>query len=203
MQLFNSEAIKTITDYLDTYCIDGKCITCPKLCEAVGVDKPLHTVVGTMVREGIIPEYRTYLGPGRGIGRTDTPPPKQKRTPGDAAPMELPSYFLDELYEMLPSLCSNGAYAPRKKIAKEMETYIKNHEAAISAAIKLPRFDKYGMKPGKGGGVYLLPQAEPKEDSVIKPLDTSLEDSVKPSDDIVVSVQVPIDTDADNDVVIV
>ena len=164
--------IDEIEKILKENCVDGKCIKAEDVCKELEIDvKEFRGLISAIIRLDMIPEYKNYLGPGRGIGRKDSPPQKAVRS-SEPRVVEIPDYFLEELKEVLEELVQPGPVT-RDAILAEMETTAKNAKSLISAAIKLPEFkDKYGMRVGKGGGVIL------KDVSEVKDLDTDLEDSI-------------------------
>lgn len=169
MKVFDDNFTSEIKKVLDQHCIEGKCIKASDVCQILNLDeKEYRPLISAMIRIGSLPEYRSYKGVGRGIGRVDIPPPKTSRKNYNPKPMFIPDHFLDELEEVLERLCEDGSSVTRKEIVEEMETAVdKNSEAMISAAIKLERFADYGIKKGPKGGVYLKSSNNDKEEDSI------------------------------------
>lgn len=158
IKLFDDSGLVSIKEILDENCIDGKCLKATDVCDLAGLDsKKYREVISFIIKMDMIPEYRNYLGPGRGIGRKDTPPVKAKSA--KKAQVELSEEFLEELKEVLPRLCANGAVVTRKKIIEHMKNIPeKNPEGLVSMALKLDEFKDYSIKTGKHGGVFLTNQ---------------------------------------------
>lgn len=189
MKVFDDSFLNAIEDILKERCVNGDCVKAGDVCDELKLDqKEFRGLISAVVRMDLLPDYRSYLGPGRGIGRKDTPPKKAARS-NTPRQVEIPDYFLDELKDVLADLVQPGPVS-RDVIVEEMETAAMNNATAlVSAAIKLPELsEKYGMKVGKGGGVYL------KDVSDIKDLDTDLEDEL---DSDVDSTDVVADTEDD------
>lgn len=153
MQVFADSFLNQIKTVLDKHCQNGQCCKASLVCQELGLDeKEYRGLVSAVIRLDALPEYRSYMGPGRGIGRKDTPPPKTQKVAGPLVPQP----FKEELLELLPKLCANAAVVNRKKIVSHMTTQVeKNPENLVSAALKLPEFSAYAVKMGPGGGVYL------------------------------------------------
>jgi hypothetical protein len=77
---------------------------------------------------------------------------------------------MDELKEVLAELVQPGPVS-RDIIVADMETAtMKNAASLVSAALKQPELsEKYGMRVGKGGGVYLkdINDLEPDSNSEV------------------------------------
>jgi len=187
MKVFDDSFINAIEDILNERCVNGECVKAGDVCDELKLNqKEFRGLISAVVRMDLLPDYRSYLGPGRGIGRKDAPPQKAGRS-NTPRQVEIPDYFLDELKEVLVDMVQPGPVS-REAIVEEMETAaMKNATALVSAAIKLPELsEKYGMKVGKGSGVYL------KDVSDIKNLDTDLEDeldSAVDSNDVVTDTE--------------
>jgi hypothetical protein len=176
MKVFDDSFLSAIEAILKEKCVDSACVKAGDVCDELELDqKEFRGLISAVIRMDLLPEYRSYLGPGRGIGRKDTPPKKSARS-NKPREVEIPDHFLDELQEVLADMVQPGPVA-RDKIVAEMETAtMKNATALVSAAIKLPAFcDKYGMRVGKGGGVVL------KDVNDVQSLDTTLEDTADSS----------------------
>jgi len=156
MKVFADSFLLDITNILVDKCVDGACVKAGDICENLSLDeKEFRGIISAIVRMDLLPEYKNYLGPGRGIGRKDCPPKKsiQSTQPKN---LVIPDHFLDELKEVLESLCSNGKVVPCAKIAEEMETAVeKNSKAMVAVAVRRPEFSLYEVKVGRGGGVRL------------------------------------------------
>lgn len=156
MKVFEDSFLSAIEGILTDRCVNGACVTASDICTELCLDtKEFRGLISAVIRMDLLPEYCSYLGPGRGIGRKDTPPPKatQSRSPRK---VEIPDCFMDELKEVLAKLVGPGPVS-RDVIVADMETAtMKNAPALVSAALKQPDLcEKYGIRSGKGGGVYL------------------------------------------------
>lgn len=156
MKVFDDSFLSAIKNILDTKCVDGTCIKAKDICNELNLtDKEVPGIISTIIRWDLFPEYKSYLGPGRGIGRKDTEPKKTANVKATKE-LDIPEHFLDELQEVLAEVCSDNNTVPTKDVVEKMDTAVfKNSKAMVSAALKRPEFSQYGTKAGKGGGVYL------------------------------------------------
>jgi hypothetical protein len=178
IKLFDDSGLVELKKILDENCVDGKCLKATDVCELAGLDsKKYREIISFIVKMDMVPEYRNYLGPGKGIGRKDTPP--VKTTGAKTSQVDLSEDFLEELRDVLPRLCANGLTVSRKKIVEQMKNVPeKNPEALVSAALKLDEFENYSIKTGKNGGVFLK-QPSIVESKLESELDSSLENAMK------------------------
>lgn len=202
-EVFDSGFIGTVTDTLNTKCVEGETLTRAALCHELGLTEPLaedaskeakahnmavEAVVGALITLDVIEGFETRKGPGGGIGKVG-----ERRSPGAKEPgkkgnrvVEFPEGFIDNLSTTLDTLCVDGKCVPRRDVAAAMGMPGSDTEALISAAL-VPGGLVAGFETrrGVGGGIRrstVVPvAAEPATDA-----DTTVEDTVEPTEDLAV-----------------
>ena len=155
-RIFSSDFLQEMKAYLTAKTEGDLCITRTQLCTDLGLDAKMDTVIGAIIKLDHMPGFKIWMGPGGGIGRVDRKSSKKDRDPGAYAP-KLSDEDAKKILAGCEHLCGGGQIVPRKKIA----AYVLGGDSTkkqnlISAALKLPEFDDFTTKNGKGGGVYKM-----------------------------------------------
>ena len=154
INIFNDSAIQTINNTLDEVCVGGECISSADLCAKIGLDADEYRpIMSFLIKNGFLPKYKIYLGPGRGIGHKDTPPIKKSQ---DGTVVTIDKDLKDALHNLLDNRPIGRSAISRKDIVTEISPYCKNKVTPqlVSEALKLDEFSNFSSRKGKDGGVF-------------------------------------------------
>jgi len=192
--IFSNEFIERLTEFLDESCADGTCVNRKNLCSALNIDPVFDSTMGAMIKLGIIPGYRIWMGPTGGIGKVGVQPPKRARVGASSA---FPEGFLDNLRGYLDRLCeASDMPVPRRVVAEKMGMPGSATENMISAALKMDQFkNDFLVKNGRYGGIELK-----NADAVVATTDVVVEsdDNVAGLDKPFTDVNASLDTNLED-----
>lgn len=146
-KIFSSEFVKTVQDYLDQHCVDGKTVTQTVVCAGIGLDVKYKPLLGMLVPLGLLPGYKVALGPMGGFISDDV------GTIGTSA--VLTNDFICSLNSTLDKCVPRVGCITREKVASIMGNPGSKTENAISQAIKKNLCPGFAIKrAGSAGGIY-------------------------------------------------
>lgn len=173
-EIFDNGAVSKVVETLNSKCVDGRRLTRAELCHELGLtealpenttkDKKSHNlaveaVIGSLINLGIVEGFATKKGPGGGIGRIgDDSNGDKKVKNAQQKRVEYPAGFLDNLRDVLNTLCVGDTRVGRKAIVKAMtlseEIDVTDAMNLLSSAKRDGHLPGYDSARGVGGGFY-------------------------------------------------